>query len=173
MLLYSIGGGLRSVPGVHNEHQGAMKAEGQARPVLNPWWRIMGHEKSENALKMGRFGTKSGSNGSKTHFSKSAPRPLGMLIQLFSARFEPLVARFGPWKIAKCLRNGPCWNHKWVKNGSKTCFSKVDPTLGPTVCGLGYPVAPPSDHRYRGLGVWLGEFEAWKPQKRGGCGWTR
>ena len=31
MLLYSTGGGLRLVRDVHNEDQGAMKAEGQAR----------------------------------------------------------------------------------------------------------------------------------------------
>ena len=35
------------------------------------------------------------------------------------------------------------------------------------------PLAPPSDHWYGGLGVSLGECEAWKPQKLGGCGWTR
>ena len=49
----------------------------------------------------------------------------------------------------------------------------VDPPLAPTVRGLGYLPAPPSDHRYRGLGVSLGDFEAWKPQKVGGCGRTR
>ena len=43
-----------------------------------------------------------------------------------------------------------------------------DPPLAPTVRGLGCPVAPPSDHRYGGLGVSLGESEAWKPQKGGG-----
>ena len=49
----------------------------------------------------------------------------------------------------------------------------VDPPLAPTVRGPRCPPAPPSDHRYRGRGVSLGEFEAWKPQKVGGCGWTR
>ena len=68
-----------------------------------------------------------GPNGSKTHFSKSDPRPFGMFKQMFSARFEPVVTRFGPWKIPKCLEMGPFWNQKWVKNGSKTHFSKSDP----------------------------------------------
>ena len=45
--------------------------------------------------------------GSKTHFSKSDRRPLGMLKQVFLTRFEPVVARFGPWKIPKCLEKGP------------------------------------------------------------------
>ena len=49
----------------------------------------------------------------------------------------------------------------------------VDPPLAPTVRGLCYPPAPPSDHWYGGLGGSLGNSEAWEPQKVGGCGWTR
>ena len=49
----------------------------------------------------------------------------------------------------------------------------VDPPLAPTVRGLGCCPAPPSDHWYGGLGGSLGDSEAWKPQKVGGCGWTR
>ena len=49
-----------------------------------------------------------------------------MLKQVFLGRFEPVVARFGPWKIPKCLENGPFWDQRWVKNGSKTRFSKND-----------------------------------------------
>ena len=30
-----------------------------------------------------------------------------------------------------------------------------------------------SGHWHRGLGVRLGNFEGWKPQKVGGCGWSR
>ena len=65
-------------------------------------------------------------NGSKTHFSKSDPAPFEMLKQVFLAHFEPVVTRFGPWKIPKCLENGPFWEQKWVKNGSKTNFSESD-----------------------------------------------
>ena len=50
-----------------------------------------------------------------------------MLKQVFLAHFEPDVMRFGPWKIPKCLENGPLWDQKWVKNASKTRFSKSDP----------------------------------------------
>ena len=50
-----------------------------------------------------------------------------MLKQVFFGRFEPVVARFGPRKIPKCLENGPFWDQKWVKNGSKTRFPKSDP----------------------------------------------
>ena len=78
-----------------------------------------------------------GANGGSTRvprakkiiFSKVVPRPLGMLKQVFLGRFEPVEARFGPWKIPKCLENEPFWDPKWVKNGSKTRFSKTD--LGP------------------------------------------
>ena len=73
-----------------------------------------------------------GTNGGSTRvprakkmiFSKVVPRPLGMLKQVFRGRCEPVVARFGPWKIPKCLENGPFWDQQWVKNGSKTRFSK-------------------------------------------------
>ena len=49
----------------------------------------------------------------------------------------------------------------------------VDPPLAPTVRGLGCRPAPPSDHWYGGLRLSLGDSEAWKPQKVGGCEWTR
>ena len=65
-------------------------------------------------------------NGSKTHFSKSDPRPFGTTQQLFLARFECLVTGFGPRKIPKCLETGPFWEQKWVTNGSQMRFSRID-----------------------------------------------
>ena len=65
-------------------------------------------------------------NGPKTCFSKSDREPARRLKQGFLACFEPQIARFGPWRIPKCLENGPCWDKKWVQNGSKTRFSKSD-----------------------------------------------
>ena len=62
----------------------------------------------------------------KVTFSKVVPRPLGMLKQVFLAPFEPVVTHFNPWKIPKCLENGPFWVQREVKNASKTCFSKSD-----------------------------------------------
>ena len=64
---------------------------------------------------------------SKRHSSKSDPRPFGMLKKVFLACFQPVVTRFGPWKIPKCLEMGPFWDQSRVKNGSKTHFSKSDP----------------------------------------------
>ena len=49
----------------------------------------------------------------------------------------------------------------------------MDRPLGPTLCGPGCPPAAPSDHWYGGLGLSFGDSEAWKPQKVGGCGWTK
>ena len=69
-----------------------------------------------------------------------------------------------------------------IQSGLRTTLEKmiffalgtlVDPSLAPTVRGLGCPPAPPSDHWYGGLVVSLGDSEAWRPQKVGGCGWTR
>ena len=63
----------------------------------------------------------------KKIFSKVVPTPLGMLKQVVLGRFAPVVARFGPWKIPKCLENGPFRDQQCVKNGSKTRFSRSDP----------------------------------------------
>ena len=52
-----------------------------------------------------------------------------LFLDHLGARFEPVGARFGPWKIPKCLENGPFQDQKWVENGSKMCFSESD--LGP------------------------------------------
>ena len=60
-------------------------------------------------------------------FLKNDPRPCATLKQVFLDRFELVVARFGPPKIPKCLENGLFWDQKWVKNGSKTHFSKPHP----------------------------------------------
>ena len=62
----------------------------------------------------------------KILFSKVVPRPLGILKQVFLARFESTVTRFGLRKVPKCLENGPFWDQRWVKDGSKTRFSKSD-----------------------------------------------
>ena len=58
---------------------------------------------------------------------KNDPTPCVMLKQVFLDRFELVVAYFGPPKIPKCLENGLFWDQKWVKNVSKTHFSKTHP----------------------------------------------
>ena len=46
---------------------------------------------------------------------------------MFLAHFEPVGMRFTPWNIPKSLEKRPCWDQKWVKNGSKMRFSKTHP----------------------------------------------
>ena len=60
-------------------------------------------------------------------FLKNDPRPCATLKQVFLDRFELVVAHFGTPKIPKCLENGLFWDQKWVKNGSKTHFSRPHP----------------------------------------------
>ena len=67
-----------------------------------------------------------GQKGSKPRFSKNDPEPFMMLKQVVWAHFEPVVTCFGSWKIPKCLKNGPFWDQKGVKNGSKMRFFKSD-----------------------------------------------
>ena len=111
-----------------------MVSKPQNRPTRRLDPRISGHlVQPEGSPASARRGPTVGPPGSKTTgakkiiFSKVVPRPPGMLKQAFLGCFEPLVARFGPWKFPKCLENGPFQDQKWVKNGSKSCFSKSDP----------------------------------------------
>ena len=61
----------------------------------------------------------------KIIFSKVVPRPLGMLKHVFPGRFEPVVARLGPWKIPKCLENGRFKTKNGSKMGQKRVFPKI------------------------------------------------
>ena len=96
--------------------------------ILSPWWRVMSHGKSQNALKMGRFKTK---NGSKTCFSKSDPRPFGMLEQVFLAHCEPVVTHF--------VR----WNRPSARLDTRNSGHLVEPEGSPARAWLGPRVGPP------------------------------
>ena len=66
--------------------------------------------------------------GQKCGFPKSDPRPCGMLKQVFFKQvpiFEPVVTRFGPWNIPKCLEKGLFW----IKNGSKMGQNRIFPKV--------------------------------------------
>ena len=60
-------------------------------------------------------------------FLKNDLAPHAMPKKVFLARFELVVACFGPPKIPKCLENGLFCDQKWVKKWIKTFFSKNDP----------------------------------------------
>ena len=52
-------------------------------------------------------------------FSKFVPRPLGVLKQVFLARFEPMVARYDAPQFQKAWKMGLLGTkkvQKWVKN---------------------------------------------------------
>ena len=86
-----------------------------------------------------------------------------MLKQVFLAHFEPVVTGFGPWKVPKCLENGPFGDRKSVKNGSKTHFFKSDPgpfgMLGQVFLAHFEPIGT-------GFGPWKSQYSL----KRGGFG---
>ena len=63
----------------------------------------------------------------KNDFFQNDPGPHGMPTQVFLSRFELLVACFGPPNSQNSLKMGCFCDEKWVKNGSKMCFSKNDP----------------------------------------------
>ena len=79
--------------------------------------------KTQNALKMGSFGTK---DVSKTCFPKSDRGPFGVNKQVKRAHFEPILSHSSPSKVPKNLENGPFCVQKRVKITSKMCFSKND-----------------------------------------------
>ena len=108
---------------------GFQAAESPNEPPRPPYQWSLGGATGQLSLRT------AGANGGSTKvrwakkivFLKVVPRPLGMLKQVFLGQFEPVLARFGSWKIPKWLENWPFWDQKMVKNGSKTHFSKRDP----------------------------------------------
>ena len=74
-----------------------------------------------------------GANGGSTRvpgakkiiFSKVVPRPLGMLKQVFLGHFEPVAARFGPWKSQNALKMGRFGTNNGSKMGQKRVFPKM------------------------------------------------
>ena len=124
----------------------------------------------------------------------SIPNVPGSLLE--KCVFDPFLTHFwcqnGPFSRHFGIFHGPKRATTGSKRPKNTCLSipsglgttlekmifsapgtLVDPPLAPTVHGLGCPPAAPSDHWYGGPGGSLGDSEAWKPQKVGGCGWTR
>ena len=103
----------------------------------------------------------------------------------FWSQNDPFSRHFGIFHGPKRVTTGSKWGKNTcltIPSGLGTTMEKmiffapgtlVDPPLAPTRGrGLAGPPAAPSDHWYRGLGVSLGYFGAWKPQKVGGCGWN-
>ena len=62
-----------------------------------------------------------GPRGEKKIFSKSVPRPLGMLKQVFLGRFQPW------WRVRaqNAFKRGRCKTNNWSKMGEKCIFPKL------------------------------------------------
>ena len=141
-------------------------------------------------------GPKCGTTSSKRvkNIYLSIPNGPGSLLR--KRFFDPFWTHFwtqnGPFSRHFGNFHGPKRGTTGSKRAKNTCLSipsglgttlkkiiffapgtPVDPPLAPTVRGLCCPPAAPSDHWYGGLRVSLGDSEAWRPQKVGGCGWNR
>ena len=116
----------------HVECSSRLPSFGCFEPLLGLFWETprppyecsLGAARGQPSRRI--VGANGGSTGvpgaKKMIFFKVVPRPLGMLKQLFLGRFEPVVARFGPWKIPKCIQNGPFHDQKWVKKWVKNAI---------------------------------------------------
>ena len=139
----------------------------------------MGQNASPRALNGPKKTCLSIPNGSRSLLEKQVFDPF---LTHFWSQDSPFSRHFG-------ILHGPkhiTMASKWAKTtclsipcGLRTTLEKmiffapgtlVDPPLASAVRGPGCPLAPPSDYWYGGLGVSLGDAEAWKPQKVGGCG---
>ena len=165
--------------------------------VLNPFFTHFCSQNGPFSKHIGIFhGPKCVPIGSKWAKNTCLSIPNGPGSLLEKCGFDPFFTFFwsqnGPFSRHFGIFHGP----KRVTTGSKraknTCLSipsglgktlgkmiffapgtLVDPPLAPAVRGPGCPPAVPNDHWYGGLGISLGDSEGWKPQKVGGCGWTR
>ena len=89
-------------------------------PFDAPFWhnRVVFNAHSARA-RVGLHGSYVGPKMVQNHFSKFVPRPLGVLKQVFLARFEPMVARYDAPQFQKALKMGFLGTkkgQKWVKN---------------------------------------------------------
>ena len=145
---------------------------------------------------MWRKGLKSVKTGSKQAKNTCLSIPNGPGSLLEKRVFDPFLthcwSQNGPFSRHFGIFHGPKRATTGSKRPKNICLSipsglgttlkkiiffapgtSVDPPLAPTVRGLAGPPAAPSDQWYGGLRVSLGDSEAWKPQKVGGCGWAR
>ena len=95
-------------------------------PGLSPWWRVLGHGKSQNALKMGRFKTKNGSKmGQKRVFPKVILDHFGCSNTCFWPGLSPWWRVLGHGKSQNALKMGRFKTKNGSKMGQKRVFPKV------------------------------------------------
>ena len=145
-----------------------------------------------------RHGPKRGTTGCKQVKNTCLSIPNGAGSLLGKRVCDPFLSHFwsqnGPFSRPFGIFHGPKRATTGSKRAKNTCLSipsglgtslkkmlffffapgtPVDPPLAPTVRELCCPPAIQSGHWYEGVGISLGDSEAWKPQKVGGCGWNR
>ena len=165
--------------------------------VFDPWLTHFWSQTDPFSRHFGIFrGPKHVTTGSERAKNTCLSIPNGPRSLLEKRVFDPFLTHFwsqnDPFSMHFGIFHGPKRATTGSNQAKKACLSipsglgttlekmiffalgtLVDPPLAPTVHGLGCPPAPPSDHWYGGLRVRLGDSEGWKPQKVGGCGWTR
>ena len=162
-------------------------------PFLTHFWSQNGPISRHFGILHGPKCVTTGSRWTK-HICLSIPNGPGSLLE--KRFFDPFLTHFWSQNGAFSRHFGVFRGPKHATTGSKrpkntrlsipsglgTTLKKiiffapgtlVDPPLAAAVRGPGCPPAPPSDHWHGCLGVRLGDYEGWKPQKVGGCGWTR
>ena len=135
-------------------------------------------------------------NGLKMGSCQPFVHPKWSRMRFGKMRFRPIFDPFLPQSSASSRHFGIFGGPKWATTGSKqpknTCFSMthgrgsllrkvifpplldpVDPFGHPPVWAWACSWLQPSGPGYGGLGVHSGNSEGWKPQKVGGCGWSR
>ena len=96
--------------------------------ILSPWWRVLGHGKSQSALKMSRFGTNNGSKmGQKRVFPKVILDHLGCSKQWFQPILSPWLRVLDPGNSQNALKMGHFGPENGSKMGQKRVFPKVIP----------------------------------------------
>ena len=94
--------------------------------ILSPWWRVMGHGKSQNALTMGCFKTKNGSKmGQKRNFPKVIMDHSGCSNKCFQPTLSPRSRVLAHGKGKNALKMGRCGTENGSKMGQKRVFPKV------------------------------------------------
>ena len=98
--------------------------------LFEPMASHFGPSKVTKCLEIGWFGTKNQLKiDQKCAFPKILLDYLGCTNKWNEPILSPFQAILAPLKAERALEVRPIWDPKWLKNGSKPCFSKNDPSL--------------------------------------------
>ena len=154
----------------------------QNRPLSRHFGIFHGPKRAPTGSKLAESTSLSIPNGPGSPLEKCVFNPF--LTHLWS-QHSPFSRHFGIFRGPNCVTTcskrpkNTCLS---IRSGLGTTLEKliflapgtlVDPPLALAGRGPGCPPAAPSDHWYGGLGVSLGDSEACKQEKVGGCRWTR